>query len=305
MQIAIVTPCFNEGRTVIALLNELESVLKTQPGEFRIVVVDDCSQDNTLQLLQQFSFANSSNLSLHVISLKFNLGHQGAIYQGLLYADTLPVTNVIVMDSDGEDDPAAIPTILQQKEADIVKVKRGKRKESLQFRIFYIFYKLLFRSITGQVLDFGNFSMISKIVLERVQYTSFIHYPAFLLKQKATKTSIVWDRNKRLDGKSKMSFTGLFFHAFKSLIEFAEELLMLFVKIFIVILFVLLIVVGDILYQKFIAHTAVLGWSSTLAIGLLNLAMICFGFFILGVMMLNLIHQQNRKTYKEIYTVIK
>lgn len=115
----------------------------------------------------------------------------------------------------------------------------------------------------------------------------------------------MWDRNKRIDGKSKMSFTGLFLHAFKSLIEFAEELLMLFVKIFIVIMFFLLLVVGDILYQKFIAQTAILGWFSTLAIGLLNLAMICFGFFILGVMMLNLIHQQNRKTHKDIYTIIK
>lgn len=301
---AVITPCFNEGNTVISFLKELEVVLKEREENFLVIVVDDCSQDNTAVLLNQFNFS-APNISYHLLGLKFNLGHQGAIYQGLLYAHSQDVSHVIVMDSDGEDDPAAIPALLEQKQYDIVEVKRGKRQEGIKFRIFYFFYKLLFRSITGNVLDFGNYCLINRNILERVQYTSFIHFPAFLLKQKAHKTKISWDRGKRIDGRSKMSYTNLFFHALKSLIEFAEDLLMLFMKIFFLIMLLLLIVVGDILYQKFVAHTAILGWFSTLAIGLLNLAVMCIGFFILGVLLLNLIHQQNRKTYKDVYTILK
>lgn len=302
--IAIVMPCFNEGQTIISFLKELEQSIKSLYDNFFIIVVDDCSQDNTRTLLEQFNFS-SPNITLHLLGLKFNLGHQGAIHQGLLYASTLNVSHAVVMDSDGEDDPAAIPFLLQHKEFEIVKVKRGKRSEGIVFRIFYFFYKLLFRAITGTVLDFGNYCLINRSVLERVQHTSFIHFPAFLLKQKAQKTKIVWDRAHRIDGKSKMSFTNLFFHALRSFIEFAEDLLMLFMKIFFVIMAILLIVIGDILYQKFIAHTAILGWSSTLAIGLANLAVMCIGFFILGVLLLNLIHQQNRSSYRDIYTILK
>lgn len=303
--IAIVAPCFNEGYTIISFLKELEQSIKGLEETFQVIVVDDCSQDNTLALLIQFNFT-ACNISYHLLGLKFNLGHQGAIYQGLLYASTqVDVSHAIVMDSDGEDDPAAIPSLLQHKAFDIVEVKRGKRSEGLKFRTFYFFYKLLFRTITGTVLDFGNYCLVSRNILERIQYTSFIHFPAFLLKQKARKSQIIWDRTKRLDGKSKMSFTMLFFHALRSLIEFAEDLLMLFMKIFFVITILLLIVVGNILYQKFIAGTAILGWFSTLAIGLVNLAVMCIGFFILGVLLLNLIHQQNRRSYKEIFTILK
>ncbi len=203
--VAIVSPCFNEGSTAIAFLEELEKVLKSINESFIVVIVDDSSTDSTLTQLNNFSFS-SSTLSLHIISLKFNLGHQGAIYQGLLYANSLPVSHVIVMDSDGEDDPAAIPFLLEKKSYDIVEVTRGRRSERLLFRVSYFFYKLLFRFITGNTMDFGNYCMINKKVLERVSHTSFVHFPAYLLKQKANKEKITWDRSHRIDGKSKNEF---------------------------------------------------------------------------------------------------
>ncbi len=102
-----------------------------------------------------------------------------------------------------------------------------------------------------------------------------------------------------------MSFTGLLFHAFKSFIEFAEDLLMIFIKLFAVIVLFLVLLLGNIVYQKFVAHTAILGWASTLGMGLLCLAVICIGFFILGILLLNLIHQQNKRSNKEIFNVVK
>jgi hypothetical protein len=209
------------------------------------------------------------------------------------------------MDSDGEDDPAAIPELIKKTGVEVVEVKRGRRSEGLSFRISYLFYKVLFRIITGKTMDFGNYCMISKNVLERVCYTSFVHFPAYLLKQRVSKEQVVWDRARRLDGKSKMSFTGLFFHAFKSFIEFGEDLLMLFIKMFVIIMCGMLVLLGNIVYQKFFADTAILGWASSLGMGLLTLAVICIGFFILGILLLNLIHQQNRKNYNEIFNVIK
>lgn len=301
--IAVVLPCFNEQNTVLSFLERLEEVLAIQNDSFHVIVVDDCSQDNSLKLLSQFRF-RSSGIKLTVLGLKFNLGQQGAIHQGLLYAAKREPEHVIVMDCDGEDDPKAIPGLLQQKNYQVVRVKRGRRSESLLFRIMYSWYKIIFRLVTGKKIDFGNYCMISRDMLERIRHTSFVHLPAYLLKQKASTTSIRYDRSKRIDGHSKMGYKGLFLHAFKSMIEFAEDLLLLFFRLFIINIVLFIALMINIIYQKFIAHTAILGWFSTLAVSLIILAVLSIGFFITGVLLLNLIHQQNSKSYQEIYTVI-
>ncbi len=300
----IVTPCFNEGSTLISFFKKLEIVLAALRENFTIVLVDDASLDDSVQLAKSFNFS-APNIHLHIIQLIYNSGHQSAIFQGLLYAKTINAQHVIVMDSDGEDAPEAIPQLIAQSGYDIVVVNRGKRKESFTFRFSYAIYKMLFKFITGKKMDYGNYSMISKKIVERIANTSFIHYPAYLLKQKALRTSIVFDRDKRIDGKSKMGIKGLLFHAFRSFIEFAEDLLMLFLRMFMVISVVIVFLFINVLYQKLIAKTAILGWFSTLTISLVILATICLGFFVTGLLLLNLMHQQNNKTQLNIYNIVK
>jgi len=104
IHLAIVTPCYNEEKSIIPFLQSLEKNLAPTGQSFSIIVVDDCSQDDTPTLLSSFRFS-SLLLTLQVLRLKFNMGHQSAIYQGLLFAHEINSDFVIVMDSDGEDDP--------------------------------------------------------------------------------------------------------------------------------------------------------------------------------------------------------
>ena len=46
-------------------------------------------------------------MRLRIVNLRFNVGHQAAIFQGFLYARTLGSQHFVVMDSDGEDSPTA------------------------------------------------------------------------------------------------------------------------------------------------------------------------------------------------------
>lgn len=299
---AIVTPCYNEGSTLSKFLDRLESVLARLQQQFIVVVVDDCSADNTLELAKKHTCA-AANIKLHVISLVYNQGHQGAIWQGLVYANNLKPDYTIVMDSDGEDDPEAIPLLIREAGYDIVEVKRGRRSENLRFRMLYRVYKLLFKIITGKKMDFGNFSMINGKILERAAYMSFIHFAAFLLKQKGSRKSIMFDRAQRIDGRSQMSMQGLLFHAFRSFIEFAEDLLMVFLKLFILLSVIIVLLFANLLYQKFIAGTAILGWFSTITISIIILATMCLGFFVLGILLLNIMHQ--RRQQNTVYTIVK
>jgi len=301
---AIVTPCFNEEQSVITFLQRLEASLGPTGNAFHVIVVDDSSEDTSLVLLNDFKF-NTPLFRLTLLRLKFNVGHQLAIYQGLLYASRIETKNIIIMDSDGEDDPHAIPQVLGMNDYDIVEIKRGKRSEDFTFRLAYRFYKLIFHIITGRNMDYGNYCMISRAIVDRIAHTGFLHLPAYLLKQKGRRAFITYDRDKRIRGKSKLGMKGLLIHAFKSFIEFGEDLLLLFLKLFILISIVLLLIVGNLVYQKFFARTAIPGWFSTVAMELIILAIICLGFFIIGILLLNLIHQQNNRDQQNIYTIIK
>lgn len=302
-KIAIITPCFNENTTVIEFLKQLEIAISNSTYFFEVIIVDDASNDNTLDLLKGFKFS-TQNLNKHILSLQFNCGHQGAIYQGFLYARELDCKRFVVLDSDGEDNPNAILKILEKKE-EIVTVTRGKRSESFSFKLGYSIYRKIFYLITGKSMNFGNFCVISRNILESAVYNNFIHFPAFILKQRVSKAEIVFDRAKRIDGKSKMNYQGLIHHAFRSLVENAEDLLMVFLKIFVLIIGLLVIAIGNVLYQKYISHTAILGWASNILLGLFNSALLAFGIFVLGLLLLNLYKQKSKSNPTKIFSVFR
>ena len=292
-KVGIVVPCFNENNAIIRFIDELEKVLGGLHYEFHLIIVDDASTDDTVQLLIQKQF-ESRNIHFRLIRLKYNQGHQGAIYQGLRFAKEMDCQKVIVMDGDGEDDPAGIPELLKHDDAEIVHVKRGKRSEGFLFRFLYRIYKLSFLLVTGKVLEFGNYCLINRRVLETAVSRSFISFPAFLLKTKALKKSITLNRRKRLDGKSKMSINGLIYHGFRSYSEFAEEFILFMLKLAIVLADLFLVSIGYIVYEKLFTDRAILGWASTLSAAFFNSALISFGFFFTGIVLLNLYHKSER-----------
>jgi len=221
--ITIITPCYNESKTVISFLESVEGVLCSNAYSFTVVVVNDCSTDDTLSLLHDFRF-KARNLSLHTISLENNVGHQAAIYNGFLFAKTLACEHFIVMDSDGEDAPAVIPALLEHLDADIVNVVRNKRREPLSFRVSYYCYKAIFRFVTGKRMNFGNFCLVSRNILEQAVRSNFSHFPAFLSRQKCITRYIVADREVRIGGKSKMGFKKLVDHALLSFAEYGYNM---------------------------------------------------------------------------------
>jgi glycosyltransferase involved in cell wall biosynthesis len=282
--IGILAPCYNEGQVIIRFLEELQAILQPVDQDFHIIIVDDGSTDNTRDLLKALDWP--SQIKLDLVFLAHNKGHQGAIAQGLNYCKSLDIGHLIVMDSDGEDDPNAITELVNNLIDPIVFVSRKRRKESIKFKVFYTFYKLLFYVVTGKKLNFGNYSMINKQVLLEISDKQFVHYSAFISKLNYPKKFIPYDRRKRIDGQSKMNFDSLVLHGFKSFIEYAEDLFIVFLKLFMLIFAFILGCVGVILYKKYVLHSAILGWTSQLMLSLIIMAIISLGFFVIGIMVL-------------------
>ncbi len=150
----IVTPVYEDVEASGRLFRELAAVMG--PDVF-IVAVDDGS---VRQPVSPSAIA-AAGLRGVVIRLTRNVGHQSAIAVGLNYvADRFPDAVCVVMDSDGEDLPETVPALLEPltaNDVDAVVAQRKKRRETLQFRLFYVIYKFVFQALSGRAINFGNF----------------------------------------------------------------------------------------------------------------------------------------------------
>lgn len=219
--LVIVTPVYEDREAAEQLFSALKKVFHE---DLSIIAVDDGS----------INFPISSDIFSRlgvrgeVIKLKRNLGHQRAIAVGINYAaEHYPNHTVVVMDSDGEDSPQSISTLLSQlgTGTDVVVAERRSRVESMRFQVFYALYKRFFALFTGKVINFGNFMALSPSALQRlaVMPELWLHLAGCVLISKLRIVRCPIDRASRYAGKSKMNFVGLVLHGVKGLMVFAEE----------------------------------------------------------------------------------
>lgn len=96
----IVMPALNEEEAIGAVIAEVQSKL---PG-VDVLVVDDGSTDRTAAIARA--------AGARVLSLPYNLGVGGAMRAGFKYARHHHYENVVQVDSDGQHDPAGVPTLV-------------------------------------------------------------------------------------------------------------------------------------------------------------------------------------------------
>jgi hypothetical protein len=138
--------------------------------------------------------------------------------------------SLVIMDSDGEDLPSSVSTLLMQLEdmpTDIVVAKRQRRVETIRFKLFYVLYRHFFALMTGRTINFGNFMALKPFAVKRLvaMQELSIHVAGAVLASKLRVSVYPLDRGPRYAGKSKMNFLGLALHGFKALMVFAEDVL--------------------------------------------------------------------------------
>ncbi|NPV13484.1 glycosyltransferase family 2 protein [candidate division WOR-3 bacterium] len=98
MLLSVIIPVFNEEESIVNLIEKVQRV----PVAKEIIVVDDCSQDRTPELLRTIP-------DIRVLTHSRNQGKGAAIRTGLKYARG---DVVIIQDADLEYDPADYPQLL-------------------------------------------------------------------------------------------------------------------------------------------------------------------------------------------------
>ena len=265
-QLHILIPLYNDWESLQILIQNIERIEYLKSYSIHIIIVDDGS------LADLVVYPKSTDLSIEILHLKTNVGHQRSIAIGLQYiADTQKnIGKIIVMDADGEDKPQDIPCLLsaciENYNTKIIFAKRNKRYEGSFFRFSYFIYKFIFRALTGFSINYGNFSCIPQKTVKMLIYQENIwnHFAGSIFQSKIAYKTIELDRGKRYHGTSKMNLNSLILHGLSAISIYFDAFTIRILKgSFIGVMFGLLLILS-ILYQKLFAGTAIPGWASSL-----------------------------------------
>ena len=214
----IVLPAYNDWKSLSILLTQIERCLKNTKNIYKILIINDNSTEKNIYKLNKNKFFKE----VKVLNLRENIGSQKAIATGLKYISKFKSKNedkFIIMDSDGEDDPKKIKEIIKlvdrNNNTKIITMNRTMRKESFFFSILYEIHLLVTFLITFKYIRFGNFSFLTKKVVDIIAKKKelWLAYSATLNKYFNSKNFILAPRRKRISGKSKMSYSALIIHS--------------------------------------------------------------------------------------------
>jgi len=225
----VLMPVYNDWKALSLLLPKLGRALASSDFKARVVLVDDGSTVPPAATLGQSHF--ESIISIDLLSLRRNLGHQRAIAVGLCYIEAnSPQSTVAIMDSDGEDDPKDVSRLVHecvaQRNEKIVFAARTRRSEGWIFTFFYHLYRLFHYLLTGIHVRVGNFSVIPPQALKRIVAVSELwnHYAAAVHKAKLPLILVSTERGKRLEGPPRMDMVSLVVHGLSAMAVFGDRI---------------------------------------------------------------------------------
>ena len=174
MKVLVIIPAYNEAESIVNVIKKLQ---KDCP-ETDYVVINDCSKDNTLEVL--------STCGASYINLPLNLGIGGGVQTGYKYALQNGYDIAVQIDGDGQHDTSYLEKVIapiKQGQADIVIGSRFIEKEGFQssgMRRFGInLLSTLIRVCCGtKVLDVtSGFRAVSKEYIKMYANEYPVDYP--------------------------------------------------------------------------------------------------------------------------------
>lgn len=225
--LSIVIPVFNEEENITNLYERLIGASANWDLPFEVILVDDGSKDNTLNMLRNL---HKKDYRFKFISFSRNFGHQTAVSAGLRY---ISGDVVAIIDADLQDPPEELYKFLDKwrEGYQVVYGIRTKRKENFfKKTAYYIFYRILAWCSSIEIpLDSGDFCVMDRTIVdclnsmpERNRFVrglrSWIGYQQI---------GIPYERERRFAGDVKYTFRKLLRLALDGVVNFSYRPLQL------------------------------------------------------------------------------
>lgn len=222
--LSVVAPMYNEAEIIPTFINRLTQVLNQHYSNYEIILVDDGSTDRSLEIAAQLA---NKDPRIRVLGFSRNYGHEIALTAGIEHARG---DWVVQMDSDLQHPPELIPDLVNKalEGFDIVYAARKNRAHEswLKKTLAYWFYKIA-RKMTGFQLpsDSGNFRVINHNVVKSVKQLKETNRQLFMIYAFIgfKTSSIPYNVEERLFGKSRYNYTKLFGLAVDAIVSFSDR----------------------------------------------------------------------------------
>lgn len=140
----MVLPAYNEAENLVEVIPETVAVLDGLGVSYEVLVVDDGSTDGTRGVMSGLQCPQ-----VQYLRLRRNAGKSAALSVGF---DRAEGETIVLMDADGQDDPRAIPLLLQSLDDDLDLVtgsRAGHRRDRFVKRNTSKIYNWTTAKVTG------------------------------------------------------------------------------------------------------------------------------------------------------------
>ena len=165
-KLSAVIACYKDAQAMPHMYQRLTDTFKKINVDYEIIFVNDCSPDNTSEVLQYLV-----NQDEHVLGIEHsrNFGSQAAFLSGMQLSTG---DGVILLDGDLQDTPELIEQFYEKylEGYDVVYGRRVAREGNKILVSFYKLFYRLFRSVSYVPipLDAGDFSLMDRKVVDEL-----------------------------------------------------------------------------------------------------------------------------------------
>lgn len=267
-KLSVVIPCYNAEKNIESVIEkDIDIFAKSGILNYEFILVNDCSRDNTWDVLRQLSKKHNN---IVCINLAKNSGQHGAIMAGFHYVSG---DLVVVSDDDGQTQMEMIGQMIQKLDEgyDVVStnwVQRGKRSlyRRLGTWLGVVINDILMDNPKDVVVSI--FFLAKRFIVdEMIRYSNPYPYIAGLVLRTTHNIGVIEvEQLPRQSGASGYSFKKLVSLWMNGFTAFSVKPLRIASYMGIMSAFLGFVYGIYIVLRKLIVNDLVYGWSSTVAI---------------------------------------
>jgi glycosyltransferase involved in cell wall biosynthesis len=295
-KISIVIPVFNSEKSLKILLERIIAVMEDIRREFEVIFVDDCSQDNSWNILKSLKKEYPKNMK--IIRLLNNSGQHNAVICGF---SMVTGEVVVTMDDDLQNPPEEMPKLIEaiDKGYDLAIGAYDSKKHSGVRNFGGRMVDWVQKKIFGLPVDFSltSFRAARRVIVDGVLKMGgvFPYVTSMLLSHTSKYTNVSVRHEPRKFGKSNYTFKRSFDLALNLIFSYSSYPLY-FVALVASIAFLFALCYGLSVFYKALFHgISVPGWASIAIILSFFNASVLLCFLIFGMYLIR-INQQVSQT---------
>ena len=264
-KLSVIVPMYCEEAVIGECYKRLTNIMKKIDNyNYEIIVVNDGSKDNTLEILEEIA---QKDKNVKVISFSRNFGHQAAVTAGL---KNVTGDAIVIIDADLQDPPELIPDMLKLWEEgnEVIYAKRKTRKGESAFKLLTakMFYNTLNALSDVEIpKDTGDFRLVDRKVVDTInqmpEHNKFLRGLFSWVGYK--QVPFEYERQERYAGKTKYPLRKMIKLASDGIISFSTKPLKMVGTLGIIsIVISILILIYALLSYVFKLNNLSPGWTS-------------------------------------------